>query len=83
MYYTYIIESDNSKRWYIEHTINPKNRIKEHNFGYTKSTKNKGPWKLIFIREFDAKLEANRFELKLKRLKNKDYIYREFRKYFL
>lgn len=83
MYCTYIIESDNNKRWYIGHTINSNNRIKEHNLGYTKSTKNKGLWKLIFIRRFDTKLEANRFELKLKRLKNKNYICKEFRKYFL
>ncbi len=82
MYYTYIIESENSKRWYTGHSLNPNNRVIEHNSGNTRSTKNKGPWKLIFIREFETKIEANRFELKLKRLKNKDYIYREFRKYF-
>lgn len=83
MYYTYIIESEKNERWYYGHTINTENRVREHNSGYTTSTKHKGPWKLIFMREFDTKLEANRFELKLKQLKNKDYIYKEFRKYFL
>lgn len=83
MNYTYIIESERNNKWYIGHTINPLNRVKEHNSGQTKSTKNKGTWKLIFIREFDTKLEANQFELKLKRLKNKGYIRSHYYEYFL
>ena len=82
MYYTYIIESQQNARWYIGHSIKPTNRVKEHNSGQTRSTRNKGPWELIFIREFQSKLEANRFELKLKKLKNKEYIRSHYKDFF-
>ncbi len=55
----------------------------EHNTGQTKSTKNKGPWKLIFKRPFDTKLEANKFELELKKLKNKEYIKYKYQQFFI
>lgn len=83
MYYTCIIESQKIKRWYIGHSINPNIRLNYNNSGITKSTKNKGPWKLIFRREFLSKIEANRFELKLKRFKNKEYIRSHYNEYFL
>ena len=43
----------------------------------------KGPWKLIFLRTFDNNLDANRFELKLKKLRNKKFIRNEYSKFFL
>ena len=55
----------------------------EHNSGQTKSTKNKGPWKLIFKRPFDSKFEANKFELELKKLKNKEYIKYKYQQFFI
>jgi predicted GIY-YIG superfamily endonuclease len=58
-------------------------RMTEHNSGHTTSTRNKGPWKLIFKREFKCKKESIEFENKLKKLKNKLYIRREYQKYFL
>ena len=82
-HYTYIIESEISGRWYYGHTSDTNTRLAQHNSGRTKSTRNRGPWKLIFKRKFENKFEANRFELELKRLKNKEYIKCEFAKYFL
>ena len=83
LFFTYIIESELNGRWYIGYSENVLNRIVQHNTGRNKSTKNKGPWKLIFERGFESRLEANRFELKLKSLKNKNYIRREFADWFL
>ncbi|MFN3871994.1 MAG: GIY-YIG nuclease family protein [Ignavibacterium sp.] len=82
-YFTYIIESVSNRSWYIGHTNNITRRLEEHNSGENISTKNKGPWKLIFLRSFDSNLEANRFELKLKKLKNKNFIRREYSDFFL
>ncbi|OIP57501.1 MAG: hypothetical protein AUK34_09955 [Ignavibacteria bacterium CG2_30_36_16] len=82
-YYTYIIESLTSFRWYFGHTNDIERRLTEHNSGQNKATKNKGPWKLIFLKQFDGKLEANRFEIKLKKLRNKKYIRNEYSEYFL
>jgi len=73
VFYTYILESCKSGRWYYGHSDNLERRVYEHNTGQTPSTRNKGPWKLIFNRPFGSKLEALRFEMKLKKLKNKDY----------
>ncbi|MBO3700855.1 GIY-YIG nuclease family protein [Roseivirga sp. E12] len=81
--YTYILESSTSGRWYYGHSANVEERLLQHNAGQNKSTRNKGPWTLIFIRGFGNKLEANRFELYLKKLKNKSYIKREYAQYFL
>jgi len=80
---TYIVESETNTQWYYGHTEDIENRLFQHNTGRNKSTKGKGPWKLIFKREFQTKLEANRFELKLKSLRNKEYIRREYKEYFL
>ena len=82
-YYTYIIESVVNQRWYIGHTYDVARRLAEHNSGQNKSTKGKGPWKLIFLRTFDNNLDANRFELKLKKLRNKEFIRNEYSKFFL
>lgn len=81
--YTYILESESSGRWYYGYSSNLEIRLAQYNNGQNKSTKNKGPWKLIFAKGFDSKLEANRFELHLKKLKNKTYIRKEFDEFFL
>ncbi|HMN24332.1 MAG TPA: GIY-YIG nuclease family protein [Ignavibacteriaceae bacterium] len=82
-YFTYIIESSVSSNWYIGHTNDIDRRFAEHNSGQNKSTKNKGPWKLIFLKQFDNNLEANRFELNLKKLRNKNFIENEYAEFFL
>lgn len=82
MFDTYILESEKSGRWYIGHSNDLERRILEHNSGHTKSTRNKGPWKLVFRREFENKKEALDFELDLKKLKNKHYISIKYKEYF-
>ena len=82
MFYTYIIESP-SGEWYYGHTNELEQRLHRHNTNQNKSTRYKGPWKLIFRRPFDSKLEANRFELYLKKLRNKEYIRLTFAQYFI
>jgi putative endonuclease len=82
-FYTYIIESTNHSRWYIGHTNNIIRRLFEHNSGQNVSTRNIGKWELIFLREFDTKIEANRFELELKRLRNKNFIKKKYSQFFI
>jgi len=82
-YFTYIIESETNHRWYIGHTNNINRRLDEHSSGQNISTRGKGPWKLIFLRDFDSNLKATRFELELKRLKNKKFIKKEYSEFFL
>ena len=66
MYFTYIIESQSTARWYDGHTENIDRRIHEHNTNHTKSTRNIDPWKIIFIRPFPSRQDAANFEMKLK-----------------
>jgi putative endonuclease len=82
MYYAYIIESASSGKWYYGSTENLEVRLEGHNKGLNVSTRNRGPWKYIFVRPFDAKSDARAFELRLKKLRNKEFIRREFALFF-
>jgi putative endonuclease len=83
LHYTYILESKKTGKWYIGHCTDLKRRLDEHNYGHTRSTRHKGPWKLIFKKGFETKKESIQFELYLKKLKNKDYIRKKFYDWFL
>ena len=74
MYHIYILKSDKSRKLYIDHTENLERRLTEHNCIQSKSTKNKGPWKIIFSKEFETRSETVKYELKLKSIKNKTYL---------
>ncbi len=83
MAYTYIIESLTSSKWYYGSTTELIERLKSHNNGRNRSTRGRGPWKYIFLREFDTAHEAREFEFHLKKLRRKDYILSKYHEYFL
>ncbi|MBU1149068.1 GIY-YIG nuclease family protein [Patescibacteria group bacterium] len=58
MYYVYIIQSKKNKKVYIGFTRNLKRRIKEHNDGFTYSTKPNIPFRLIYCELFLNKEDA-------------------------
>ena len=51
-------------------TSNINRRIREHNSGINKSTKNKGPWFLVYKEEFLTKKEAWQREKQIKSYKS-------------
>jgi putative endonuclease len=61
-YYTYILISEKDQKRYIGSTSDIEKRIKEHNQGIVKSTKNRRPLKLIHTEEFNTKKEAMKRE---------------------
>jgi putative endonuclease len=67
---TYILESDSTKRLYIGQTNDIERRITQHQNQRVKSTKNRGPWKLLYAISFETRLEAVQLEQKLKKMKN-------------
>lgn len=71
MFYTYILESEKDKSYYIGSTSNLTNRLKEHNFGNTHYTKLKRPWVLLYSEEFPTRSQAMIREKRLKRIKNR------------
>ena len=73
-YFAYVLESESTARLYIGHSNDPLRRVSEHNAGHTTSTRGRGPWALIFTREFATRAEAVRLERHLKALKRPDKV---------
>jgi len=74
MYFVYILKSRYDGTYYIGQTRNPEDRIRRHNLGYSKATKAKKPWELIYTKEFVTRSEAVRHENFLKGKKNRKSI---------
>jgi len=66
MFHVYILESEITGRHYVGHTSDLAQRLGQHNNGITKSTKNRGPWKLILQEDFPTRADAMRSERFLK-----------------
>jgi putative endonuclease len=57
-HYVYVLRSLKDGRFYTGYTTNLENRLKDHNEGHTKSTKNRRPFELIYSEKFESKKEA-------------------------
>ena len=69
MFVTYILQSQKTGKYYIGSTQDLTKRIKIHNQNKVASTKNKGPWTLIYTKYFMTRSEACRKELEIKSFK--------------
>ena len=69
-YYVYILESVTTGKLYVGQSQEPEKRLNDHNRGGSPYTKNKGPWKEIFLIPFQTRTEAIALERKLKSWKN-------------
>lgn len=58
MFYTYVIRNKDSGKWYTGYTNDLRKRFKEHNTNKVCSTKNRGPFDIIYyeacLNEYDA-----------------------------
>jgi len=68
-YFTYVIYSSNIRKYYIGSTSNLDKRLKEHNSGKTNSTRNKGPWILVFFEKQVSRHDAITREKQIKSYK--------------
>ena len=68
-HFVYVIQSEKDGRRYIGYTTDVEKRLMYHNEGLNKSTKNRGPFKLIYKEERASKSEALKRERLLKRQK--------------
>lgn len=73
MYYTYILQSEKDQSFYIGYTSNLEHRLYEHNEGFSRYTKHKRPWKMVYVEEFENKSDAIKRERFLKKQKNRDF----------
>jgi putative endonuclease len=74
MFYVYVLQSESTTRYYTGFTADLEQRIGQHNSGVTKSTKNRGPWKLVYTEQYDSRAEAMRRERFLKSGKGREQL---------
>ena len=79
MHYLYLIESSKYDRYYLGQTSDLDDRFQRHNENRCQYTKGKGPWNLVGYKVFENRSEAVKEEKRLKKAKNRDYIYYYFK----
>ncbi len=82
-HFVYLIRSTEDDTWYYGYTTNVIKRLEFHNSGKSQYTKSRVPWLLIFLRRYDLKRDALIFEKHLKRTRNKAYLLRKYKDYFI
>jgi putative endonuclease len=67
MFTTYILYSDNLKRYYTGQTEDLERRLSEHNRGKTSGMKSGIPWRIVFRKDFLTRNEAVQLEMEIKK----------------
>ncbi len=68
-YYVYVLWSATTERFYIGVTEDVAKRVRQHNEGVSRWTRGRGPWEVVWSREFCGLGAAREFENLLKRQK--------------
>ena len=66
MFHVYVLRSETTGHLYTGYTSDLVQRLGQHHAGITKSTKHRGPWKLVYQESFATRREAMRREHFLK-----------------
>ena len=74
MYYVYAIRSKNKNYNYVGITNDIERRLKEHNLGYSRTTKSYRPFEVILTEKYPNRKEARIREKYLKSGFGKEYI---------
>ena len=74
MFFLYIIQSILDGSFYVGVTDDPPWRLFRHNDGWSRSTKAKRPWKIVYLEAFSTKTETLRREREIKAKKSRRYI---------
>ena len=70
----YILQSQATGRFYIGHCDHLLERFHEHQSGYSKATRNRGPWWLPYYEIYTTRSAAQTREYELKRKKSSRYL---------
>lgn len=81
MYYVYVLLSLKDKNFYVGYTDNLKRRLKEHQEGKVKSTKNRRPLRLVYFEVCLNQQDATHREKYLKTSWGKRYIKNRLKNY--
>jgi len=71
MWLVYILRSEKSGRYYVGSTNDLDRRLHEHNIGHTPSTRNKGPWVVVYSERAQTEAEARKRERQIKSWKSR------------
>jgi len=74
VYYLYILQNEATSRFYIGQTQDVAERLAYHNANYSKSLKNRGPWRLVHTEQYNTRSEAMVRERQLKSWKDRRMI---------
>ena len=77
MWFAYALRSDKDRGLYVGMTSNVERRVTEHNRGYNRSTKSRGPFSLIYFEECGSRREAREREKYLKSGIGRDFLKRQ------
>jgi putative endonuclease len=76
MFFVYVLRSLASGLFYVGHTEDLRQRIREHCEGCSHYTRSRGPWQLVFVETFLSRSDAMARERQIKSRKSKKYIER-------
>ena len=76
MFHVYILQSEQSGRYYVGQTQDVEERLAYHNANYSKALKNRGPWRLVHREAFLTRVEAVRRERQIKAWKDRKMVER-------
>jgi putative endonuclease len=75
MYYTYILQSGSTGKYYIRSTQNLERRLAQHNDpnyrGFKITKRFKGPWRLVCTESFETRSQAMAREKQIKSWKSR------------
>lgn len=74
VYYVYVLQSESTGQCYVGHTQNLQKRLARHHEGRSRFTKSRGPFKIVYVEEYDSRSEAAKREAEIKRKKSRQYI---------
>ena len=74
MYKVYVLQSESTNELYKGFTQDIEKRIREHNTGKTRSTRNKGEWRLVYYENCKTRIESRGREKYLKSGIGREYL---------
>ena len=75
-FHVYILLSETTNRYYVGQTQGVEERLAYHNTNYSKSLRNRGPWRLVYEEEYKTRAQAMRRERQIKSWKDRAMIER-------
>ena len=81
MYYTYVLQSEQDKDFYVGFTKDLKLRFEQHNKGAVESTKNRRPLKLIYYEACIIQKDATNREKYLKTYNGRRFLHKRIKSY--